>query len=123
MEKNDIKIKRRERRKLHIRKRIIGTADRPRMTVFRSLNNIYVQIVDDESGRTLISASTLDKGMKETVKPDMKKTDRSKIVGVEIAKKALEANIKKVSFDRNGYLYHGRVKALADAARENGLVF
>lgn len=123
MKRLELKLKRRLRRKYSIRKKITGTPDRLRLNVFRSLNNIYAQIIDDVQGRTLVAASTLDKEVKEQIKPDMKRIEQSKIVGAVLAKKALEKNIKKISFDRNGYLYHGRIKALAESARSNGLEF
>ncbi|OGU10799.1 MAG: 50S ribosomal protein L18 [Ignavibacteria bacterium GWB2_35_12] len=123
MKSNDIKKKRRLRRKLSVRKEISGTPDKPRMTVTKSLKHIYAQIIDDEQGKTLAFASTLNKDVAEKVTPKTKKIEKSKLVGAAIAKAAIEKNIKKVAFDRNGYLYHGRIKALADAARENGLEF
>ena len=110
------KVERRIKIKYRIRKRVNGTAERPRMSVFRSNKQIYVQIVNDLTGTTLASASSL--GM-ET----MPKKEQAAKVGELIAKKAQEAGIEKIVFDRNGYLYHGRVKALADAAREGGLKF
>ncbi len=106
----------RKHRKIRIRKKITGTADRPRLVVFRSNTNVYAQIVDDLSGTTLVAASTLKLDGK------CNKEGAAK-VGKEIARLALEKNIKNVVFDRNGYLYHGRVQALADSARENGLEF
>lgn len=123
MKRLELKNKRRTRRKFRIRKRISGTPERLRLSVYRSLNNIYAQIIDDVEGKTVVSASTLDKEVKEQIKPDMKPIDKSKIVGMILAKKALDKNIKKIAFDRNGYLYHGRVKALAESARSNGLEF
>lgn len=123
MKREDIKARRRLRRKMRIRKKIRGTSERMRLTVYRSLNHFYAQIINDEEGRTYVSASTLDKEIKEQIKPDMKKSEKSKLVGALLAKRALEKNIKKVAFDRNGYLYHGRVKAFAESARENGLEF
>ena len=108
---------RRIRIKAHIRHRVTGTALRPRMTVFRSNNQIYVQLVDDVNGVTLASASSL--GVKEKAT----KTEQAAKVGTLVAKVAKEAGITEVVFDRNGYLYHGRVKQLADAAREAGLKF
>ena len=111
------KAKRRQRIKAHIRGKISGTAQKPRMTVFRSNTQIYVQLVDDENGRTLASASSL--GMKEKIS----KKEQAAKVGALAAKAAQEAGICDVVFDRNGYLYHGRVKQLADAAREGGLKF
>lgn len=117
------KKKRQLRRKYHIRKRVFGTEERLRLSVFKSLNHIYVQIINDVDKKTLVSASTMDKEVIEQIKPGMKKSDKSKLVGATIAKKAAEKNIKKVAFDRNSFLYHGRIKALADAAREAGLDF
>ncbi|MDE5799995.1 MAG: 50S ribosomal protein L18 [Paramuribaculum sp.] len=111
------KIQRRNKIKARIRGKISGTAERPRMTVFRSNKQIYVQLVDDLAGRTLVSASS--KGMAA----DGTKSETAALVGEAIAKKALEAGITEVVFDRNGYLFHGRVKSLADAARNGGLKF
>lgn len=110
------KIERRNKIKTRIRGKISGTAERPRMSVFRSNKGIYVQIIDDEAGRTLCAANS--KGVESTTK-----IDQSAKVGEEIAKKALEQGITEVVFDRNGYLFHGRVKSLADAARKAGLKF
>jgi large subunit ribosomal protein L18 len=123
MNKLELKKRRVERRKHHIRKRVFGSIERPRMTIFRSLNHIYAQIINDTTSETMVSASSLDKDVRALFKPELKKTDRSKLVGAVLAKRAVEKNIKKVAFDRNGFLYHGRVKALADGARENGLDF
>ena len=111
---------RRFRIKKRIRKVIHGTPDRPRMTVFRSNKEIYAQIIDDVAGITLASASSRMKGI-ETQK--VTKTEKAKLVGKHVAERAIEAGINTVVFDRNGYLYHGRVKSLADAAREGGLIF
>lgn len=108
----------RERRHNRVRKTISGTTDRPRLSVYRSNKNIYAQIIDDTKGVTLASASTLDKDVKGTTK-----TDQAKSVGKLVAQRAAKKNIKKVVFDRGGYLYHGRVQAIADAARQNGLEF
>lgn len=118
-----LKAKRREKRKLHVRSKINGTAERPRLTVFKSLGHIYVQIINDVDGKTIASASTIDKELRNSLKDGMTKTAKSELVGKTIAKRALEANITRVAFDRNGYIYHGRVKALADAARQGGLEF
>ena len=112
----------RERRKLRIRRRISGTQERPRLTVFRSAKHIYAQVVDDAAGTTLAHASTLSKDLKVAAN-DATKSDAAKQVGAAIAKALLAKGIDKVVFDRNGYLYHGRVRALADAAREAGLKF
>ncbi len=111
---------RRFRIKHRVRKIVSGTPDRPRMTVYRSNKAIYVQLIDDLVGKTLISASSGEKGMKE-VKGT--KTEVARQVGKLIAEKAQQAGITNVVFDRNGYLYHGRVKSLAEAAREGGLKF
>ena len=99
-----------------------GTAERPRLNIFRSLKHIYVQAIVDTEGKTLISASTLSPEVKENLRHSGN-VEAAKKVGELIAKKCLEKGIKKVVFDRNGYLYHGRVKALAEAARTNGLIF
>lgn len=115
--------KRRLRIKATIRKKIFGTSERPRFTVYRSLNEIYGQIIDDNAGKTLVSVSSNSKDVKGELASAKSKVERSTIVGKVLAKKALEKNISAVVFDRNGYLYHGRVKALADGAREGGLKF
>jgi large subunit ribosomal protein L18 len=112
----------RERRKFRIRNKISGTGERPRLTVFRSARHIYAQVVDDVDGRTIAAASTLSRDLKGTLESDSK-MDAAKKVGALVAKICLEKKVEKVVFDRNGYLYHGRVKALADAAREAGLNF
>jgi large subunit ribosomal protein L18 len=112
----------RERRKLRIRKKVDGTGERPRLTVFRSAKHIYAQVIDDTSGRTLAHASTLSKDLKGTLEEDSK-VAAAKKVGALIAKICKTKKIGKVVFDRNGYMYHGRVSALAQAAREAGLEF
>lgn len=116
------KIERRARIKMRIRKIVNGTAQRPRMTVFRSNKQIYVQFVDDVNGVTLAAASSLDKEVAEKV-AGLDKKQVSALVGKLAAERAQQKGISEVSFDRNGYLYHGRVKVLADAAREGGLKF
>ena len=113
------KIERRQRIKYRIKKTVSGTAQRPRLVVFRSNSEIYAQIIDDTKGVTLVAASSRDKNLKASGT----KTERAKQVGEAIAKKALAAGIETVSFDRGGYLYHGRVKSLAEGAREGGLKF
>ena len=113
------KLKRRKRIKMRIHKNIAGTNDRPRMTIFRSNRGMYVQLIDDLNGNTLVAASSSAKG-EETLEK-VNKIEQAKQVGKLIAEKSLEKGITSVIFDRNGYLYHGRVKALADAAREGGL--
>jgi len=115
MKKSD----RRTRIKRRVRKKVAGTGDRPRMSVFRSNKDIYVQIINDDEGKTLSAATSL----KNAKAKGLPKIEVAKLVGKEIAEKAKSAGIEKVVFDRNGYLYHGRVKALADAAREGGLQF
>ena len=113
------KIERRQRIKYRIKKTVSGTAQKPRLAVFRSNSEIYAQIVDDTKGVTLVAASSRDKDLKATGT----KTEKAKQVGEAIAKKALAAGIETISFDRGGYLYHGRVKSLAEGAREGGLKF
>lgn len=115
------KRERRIRIKFRIRKRLSGTDSRLRMSIYRSNKEIYVQLINDLEGKTLISASSKEKEIAE--KKDVNKVEQAKLVGKLIAQKALASGVKEVLFDRNGYLYHGRVKSLADAARENGLKF
>jgi large subunit ribosomal protein L18 len=110
------------KRKKRIRKNIFGNQDRPRLSVFRSSKHIYAQVIDDTQGITLASASTLDQEFKES-KTEGKKVDIAKAVGNLVGKRALDKGIKKVVLDRNGFLYHGRIKALSDGAREAGLNF
>lgn len=109
----------RARRHARVRRKISGTAERPRLCVYRSNTNLYVQVIDDAAGKTLVSASTLDK----EVKTKYANKEAAKEVGALIAKRALEKNIKDVVFDRGGYIYHGVIKELADAARNGGLNF
>ena len=111
----------RSRRRAAIRKRLSGTAERPRLVVFRSLKHIYGQIIDDVSGKTIVSFS--DKSKSFEAEKGLKKTERSALVGKKLGELALAAGVTQVAFDRAGYKYHGRVKALADAAREAGLKF
>jgi large subunit ribosomal protein L18 len=113
----------RARSKIKIRKVIAGTPEIPRLTVYRSLDNIYAQIIDDTTGKTLVAASSLTKELTEDLKKVKGKVERGKAIGNYIAKKALEQKISKVVFDRNGYRYHGRVQAVAEGAREAGLKF
>jgi large subunit ribosomal protein L18 len=112
----------RQNRKRRIRKRIFGTEQRPRLSVFRSAKHIYAQLVVDSTGSTILAASTLSPDIRAEI-GDLDKSDAAKKVGQWIGKKALEKNIQRVVFDRNGFLYHGRIKALADGARESGLEF
>ena len=118
VKKTDRKMER-TRRHIRVRRKISGTAERPRLCVYRSNTNLYVQVIDDVAGKTLVSASTLEK----TVKNKHSNKEAAKEVGTLIAKKALEKNITEVVFDRGGYIYHGVVKELAEAAREGGLKF
>jgi len=116
-------ISKQERRlKIKNRVRLVvkGTAERPRLSVFRSNTEIYVQLIDDIASKTLVAASSKDAGIKDIKVP---KVEKSKLVGKLIAERAIEANINNIVFDRNGYLYHGRVKSLAEGAREGGLKF
>ena len=117
------KIQRRARIKMRVRKVVKGTALKPRLTVFRSNKHISVQLVDDKAGSTLCFASTGEKELSALITKEMNKKAQSALVGKRIAEKALSAGITEVAFDRNGYLYHGRVKCLAEAAREGGLKF
>lgn len=112
------KNKNRQKRHARVRSKISGTAECPRLNVFRSNKNIYAQVIDDVAGVTLASASTLDKEVSGE-----SKVDQASAVGTLVAKRAVEKGVKEVVFDRGGYLYHGRVQALAEAARENGLEF
>jgi large subunit ribosomal protein L18 len=117
-------LKKQQRRlqiKYRIRKKVNGSEEKPRLTVFRSNKQIYVQLIDDLQGKTLLAVSSLDKDIAS--KKDVNKIEQAKLVGKAAAEKSIKAGINQVVFDRNGFLYHGRVKALADAAREAGLKF
>jgi large subunit ribosomal protein L18 len=116
----DTKALRRQKIKFGIRKKVSGTPQAPRLSVFRSNNDIYVQLIDDLASKTLASASSRDK---DILAQKVNKVEKSKLVGAAIARKATELGLEKVIFDRGGYLYHGRVKAVADGAREGGLKF
>jgi len=116
------KKKRYIRRVFRVRKKILGTPERPRLAVYRSLRHIYAFLIDDVSGRTLTSVSTLTPEIREQIK-GMKKTEQAAVVGKKIAEKAKALGIERVVFDRRGFKYHGRIKSLADAAREGGLKF
>ena len=122
MSQENPRDKARERRHRRVRVTANGTPERPRLSVFRSLRHITAQVVDDVLGRTLVSASTLDGDLKAQVE-GKKKTEQAKLVGKALAERAQKAGVKKVVFDRGGYKYHGRVKALAEASREGGLDF
>jgi large subunit ribosomal protein L18 len=118
--KTRIKAARRIRRKHHIRHKVFGTAERPRLTVFRSLNHIYAQVIDDVAGRTLASASTTEADARAKATGNR---GAAEAMGTLVAERAKKAGVTKVVFDRNGFIYHGRVKSLADAARKAGLEF
>ncbi len=122
MLKKENSNQKRIKRHLRIRKTVNGTPERPRLNVYRSSNHIYAQIIDDKAGRTLVSASTLDKDLKEKLEATGNK-DAAKVVGKLVAEKAIAKGIEEVIFDRGGYIYHGRVKELAEGAREGGLKF
>ncbi len=115
------KVEARKRRHRRVRKRVVGTKDRLRLSVFRSNSHLYAQIIDDLAGRTIVTASTLDPAIKPRVKGNT--IEAAKLVGAALAERAKAANVTAVVFDRGGYLYHGKLKALADAAREAGLNF
>ena len=112
----------RARRHVRVRKKLTGTAERPRLNVYRSLSSIYAQVIDDQAGHTLVSASSVDHDLREKVK-GLKKSEQAKLVGQTIAERAKNKGIQSVVFDRGGYRYIGRIKALADGAREGGLQF
>lgn len=116
--RSEARIRRHER----VRKHLAGTSQRPRLSVYRSLVGIYVQIIDDQSGQTLVSASTIDQELRSQVK-GLKKAEQAKLVGKAVAERAVSKGIKVVVFDRGGFKYSGRIKALADGAREGGLDF
>ena len=118
----DLKKQARLKRKRSIRRKVRGTEERPRLCVFRSARHIYAQVIDDTRGQTLASASTLDSSVTGGDKPESKRAAAA-AVGKLVAERALEKGVKKVVFDRNGFLYHGRVKAISDGAREAGLEF
>lgn len=121
---NRLTAKRKTRlgRKKRVAKRVRGTAERPRLTVYKSLKHIYAQVIDDTTGRTLVEASTMGRDLRDALKKTSD-TEAAKAVGLAVGRKALAREITAVVFDRNGYTYHGKVKALADAAREAGLRF
>jgi large subunit ribosomal protein L18 len=116
----DSKVIRRQKIRYNIRHKISGTGEKPRLSVFRSNTEIYAQLIDDASGKTLVSASSQDKDVKAQ---KVTKLEKSKMVGTAIARKATDLGLTSIVFDRSGYLYHGRVKALAEGAREGGLQF
>ena len=110
------------RRKARVRKKVKGTEERPRLCVFRSSRHIYAQLIDDVKGGTVVAVSTMSPHLKDKL-GDLKKSEAAKLIGQEVAKAAQEKGVKRVIFDRNGFLYHGRVKALSEGAREAGLEF
>lgn len=116
----DAKVVRRQKIRYRIRKKVAGTPARPRLSVFRSNTDMYVQLIDDENGKTLVSASTKDKDIQAQ---KVTKSEKAKLAGAAVGRKAVELGVTAVIFDRSGYLYHGRVKAVADGAREGGLQF
>lgn len=118
-----IKLKGRMRRRKVIRKKVSGTSDRPRLSVYRSLNHIYAQLIDDDAGKTVISLSTSSSDLRDKTKKDSGNVKGASILGLALAELCKKKGIEKVVFDRSGYLYHGRIKALADAARKGGLKF
>lgn len=123
MEARKLKAKRIQRRKYSIRNKINGTQERLRLTVYRSISQIYAQIINDDTQSTLVSASSIDKEVSKLIKPEMTKIEVSNLVGKTLAERAASKNIKSVAFDRNGRIYHGRIKALAEGARQAGLEF
>ena len=112
----------RKRRQARVRRKLAGTTQRPRLNVFRSLEHIYAQVIDDSSGQTLVSASTIDRELRADL-ASLPKQEQAKAVGMRIAERAKAKGIEKVVFDRGGYLYHGRIRALAEGSREGGLIF
>jgi large subunit ribosomal protein L18 len=116
------RLEARRRRHARVRKKVIGTTERPRLSVFRSLQHIYAQVIDDTTGRTVVSASTLDKELREEI-GKLEVHEQAKAVGRAVAERAKAAGIEQVVFDRSGYPYHGRIKAVADGSREAGLAF
>jgi len=122
MAKNKSRSVARVRRHRRVRKHLVGTSERPRLNVFRSLNSIYVQVIDDQSGHTLVSASTIDNSLRSKMK-GLTKTEQAKEVGLAVAERAKAKGIETIVFDRGGYRYIGRIKALAEGAREGGLRF
>jgi len=113
----------RSRRKKRVRKKVRGTPERPRLCVFRSVRHIYAQVIDDTTGRTLAAASTRSRGIRDDIGKDAGNQKGAAAVGSAVANRVLDTGIKRIVFDRNGFLYHGRVKALSEAAREGGLEF
>ena len=123
MKKTAKRLVARKQRQKRVRKKIVGTGDRPRLAVFRSAKHIYAQAINDETAQTIVSAGTTEKEIKETIEGYTGNKDAASVVGKKIAERLLEKSIQSVVFDRGGFLYHGRVQALAEAAREAGLKF
>ena len=123
MAKARVRKMRRQVRHKRVRRKVFGSAERPRMAVFRSLNNIYVQIIDDTQGHTMAAASSLDPDVRGQINGGKPKSEVAALVGSVIAERALDKGIKSVVFDRGGFKYHGRARALAEAARKGGLIF
>lgn len=120
--KNEKKFAR-QRKKKHIKKNVVGTSQRPRLVVYKSLKHIYAQLVDDSNQKTITGVSSLSQNLKDEIAKAKNRVEAAGLVGERIAKKALDMKFEKVVFDRNGYIYHGRVKAVAEAARKSGLKF
>lgn len=116
------RLEARRRRHVRVRRKVVGTTERPRLSVFRSLSHIYAQVIDDSTGRTIVSASTLDKGLRGDIS-QLDVHEQAKAVGRAVAERARAAGIEQVVFDRSGYIYHGRIQAVADGSREGGLQF
>lgn len=123
MTKSRFKTSAREKRHRRVKKKIFGTKEKPRLCVYRSLKHIYAQLIDDTDGGTILGVSTLTKDVKDRTETSMSKVEKSKIVGLALAQRAQSKNIKRVAFDRSGYRYHGRVRGVAEGAREGGLKF
>jgi large subunit ribosomal protein L18 len=123
MDKHKFKNFQHQRRKRRVRKKVVGDAERPRLTMFRSLRHMYAQLIDDDNGTTLMSVSTLSKEVADQCRKGTGNVEAATLVGRELTRKALAVGIRQIRLDRNGYKYHGRVKAMADAARKAGLVF
>ena len=123
MDKHKFKNFQHQRRKRRVRKKVVGDAERPRLTMFRSLRHMYAQLIDDDNGTTLMSVSTLSKEVADQCRKGTGNVEAATLVGRELTRKALAVGIRRIRLDRNGYKYHGRVKAMADAARKAGLVF
>jgi large subunit ribosomal protein L18 len=121
--KKNEKVNARLRKKKHIKQRVFGTAERPRLVVYKSLKHIYAQLVDDVNQKTITGMSSLSKDLQDEIAKAKNNIQKAEVIGTGIAKKALDLKIDKVVFDRNGYIYHGRVKAIAESARKSGIKF